>query len=1242
MPFPIADFSLGSRFWQVSDLGAVMDKAVDAGIAAREAVKDVRHDASVFSFAADATGESVRAAINRAEIFAARHTLSQAERDQEAARAASNAADLGVDCDALAAELAAEPDALPDGMDAGAFRENLRKAAGKLLATREFTMRAKQGALGDEGMFALKNAVRGMAQMLREGRISEDAALVLADGNFYDAENRADMLRLAADSAARVRAIFSGEEALDAIIAQCRADLAHANLPERDAATVRAQIAALEIQRNEMVQARLALCAGIKTDCAFTDCTGAVKSDSKFQYAELDKIRDSLRAFRYDIDRCSGKGFGRMESVRRKFDNFFSGYSGPRIGADAFENLKTLDAAFNAMLAAVRAKIGGITLEQALAAHGAKADIAADAEAATSLSHITNDRIRYHYSGVEERSRQFKKAVEAELGGIAASGGTRTVSLRVDADFIFGVDAGLAELKARAGLDVTVSAKITVAPGGGTVDVVYTREYKGHLGAGAKLGVDPDGTGADAKAGMGATAKAMAGAGLVRSVKKTYASIDDFVRAMGGSTVLVQTRIRDRVLSATASAARAVGHAFVLGATVLGFREHHTSMDQLEYAESLRKKNVFGSLAGLMSSKRNAGLIGRRSSYAFVGELSGRAKGGMYFPDGEGDDRKLASDKEAHAGAGLRYTRETSLETVKYKSFAKSFEGCSAQYLSARLEEELAAIRAEVPANGRLASWMDRFKARFDAATSADPRAIAEFFARSVRSFEGHEKRAASYGSGDKAKWTAFAYRSRLIALAVAAVAARADALAVPAGGEGAADIAKAKAAASSAREYLLPRIANPSVAVPERIFEEKFLSAVDVKAPRRQSLTFSIEGGIDLFKAKAESIADGAGGKIGLGSGDIPADAKSLKDAGHLAAKGVYDTGAGFVADVARNAIQVDTRIGVSVTKEWNAGKTKDVRPWVNSSVVKVEARINPGTPLRVLIEFAARGIFKAVGGADTIEDSKLFEEIKADLVDGMLENLEESVVENSGKILDYGIGELAKRSPSFKFAMYSVLGWGKSALDFLNPVDVGRDEDTYKKITLVWTDGRFTGLSLSEDAEYSLKAGFAPKIAPVEAGFKYSSKTSTVDYTVLRRPPASVLIARVSDLLDTGNPSALKNFLARNKAGTLRLLGCMKANAPAPEGADARWTDDRDDFAQKAAECLGHLARMSSGPEPAAGEAKQIKRDFDAAYRAVQEDLAALDDAARLDRAQALLAAMAKTYSLAVRNPPPPPAAA
>ena len=82
MPFPVSDLSLGSRFWQVSDLGDVMGKAVRDGIADGNAVKNVKHDAAVFSFAADDSSESVRSAINRAEIFAAQHTLSQEARAQ--------------------------------------------------------------------------------------------------------------------------------------------------------------------------------------------------------------------------------------------------------------------------------------------------------------------------------------------------------------------------------------------------------------------------------------------------------------------------------------------------------------------------------------------------------------------------------------------------------------------------------------------------------------------------------------------------------------------------------------------------------------------------------------------------------------------------------------------------------------------------------------------------------------------------------------------------------------------------------------------------------------------------------------------------------------------------------------------------------------------------------------------------------------------------------------------------------
>ena len=99
MPNPISDKVLGSRFWLVNDFQSI-DANDNASMQVHvpeqnRVAPKVKHDAKIFSFVnEDQDNEMARSAINKAELFAASHTLSVEQREQERVQALQNGTTL--------------------------------------------------------------------------------------------------------------------------------------------------------------------------------------------------------------------------------------------------------------------------------------------------------------------------------------------------------------------------------------------------------------------------------------------------------------------------------------------------------------------------------------------------------------------------------------------------------------------------------------------------------------------------------------------------------------------------------------------------------------------------------------------------------------------------------------------------------------------------------------------------------------------------------------------------------------------------------------------------------------------------------------------------------------------------------------------------------------------------------------------------------------------------------------------
>ena len=155
----INDKVLGSRFWLVNDFQPLQQNDNASNVANAQLIqhrpaRNVEHDATVFSFVTNGNDGMVKSAINKAEIFAASHTLSEEERNLETVKANNNKRYLLGDEDAVNAFL----DEVK-GLYTSRFGEDgvnlCTTALNKLMVTREFDERAKiarnKGVLGQTG-----------------------------------------------------------------------------------------------------------------------------------------------------------------------------------------------------------------------------------------------------------------------------------------------------------------------------------------------------------------------------------------------------------------------------------------------------------------------------------------------------------------------------------------------------------------------------------------------------------------------------------------------------------------------------------------------------------------------------------------------------------------------------------------------------------------------------------------------------------------------------------------------------------------------------------------------------------------------------------------------------------------------------------------------------------------------------------------------------------------------------------
>ena len=220
--------------------------------------------------------------------------------------------------------------------------------------------------------------------------------------------------------------------------------------------------------------------------------------------------------------------------------------------------------------------------------------------------------------------------------------------------------------------------------------------------------------------------------------------------------------------------------------------------------------------------------------------------------------------------------------------------------------------------------------------------------------------------SKDAAFWQDFAARARLLSIATALLTRRAEAL-----GDAAPDAAEAKRVARAAGEYIVPRLANPVVKIPSKLFREQFFDVFAVGKPRVARTTAFFTAKVDAFGSYVDDLQD----SFGIGKKKNPTFKEAVGFAGSKEA-----------SDIVKETVGVTGRIEVRVTHDSVVSKKKDARPWLNDPKTTIELRLPANATFRLILDLAAR---QNAIGAEARSYQETFRQI-AEKVTGQAANLD------------------------------------------------------------------------------------------------------------------------------------------------------------------------------------------------------------------------------------------------------------
>lgn len=1236
---PLSDLTLGSRMWVTSDLAAlqgIFDQAEAIGgasnnpleqVSAKAVPSVISDDAVLTSLAAGPTSAKLKGVFAGAKLLG-RLIEKDADSKLQIERCATNVAtQLGIDREGLTKTIARMNRIVTHATSTLDLTDDELALAGnaldKILGSSEMERRSAKGELSKQGRLALANAALGVLKLMRDGVLGPDSTMELFDNELFDIAKPGDMLKLSAKTAQTARRLFVDEESLKGLVDHLQAEISQKLTGKEESFAANGLLFRLQSHINALIQKREDVSKILDFEPNFGD--GSEKAVKK----GLHDAKNAMRAFRYDFDQVTGRDMGKMERFRRMIDNLHSRNGGGQVTRADYRELCDLEAQVTRLVDDI-SRACGLTEKIELPTS------AQTSERAANLTHATNNMIRYCESGVAAEKEKAIRSICEGLDGIAQDGGLKKVSFGIGFDAKFAVKVSdAAEVEAHAELKYERSATVSVDPGGGPLTVTY---YDGGaVGADAKgtVGTWGDKKNVGAISG-GANVAGKIGGGLGKGRTVVYASVRDFAEDVWGKRGESVTRQKTfgqlLCLGRVTQGLRAIGHGVVNLVTAMGFRIHHTKVDAAAFRAQLRSSGALAATDRILAAPLHERVV--KVSEKTFGQV--RFNAGVEaevklekvhaFKSSEDDpetkEAQLSDLFSGHAGIGYTGERTFGTKGAEFRSRLDSLRLQSREYLLERLDK----LRTK-------ADYADLVVPAFQ------PDGSSEVVSRTTRQkqFKALDENLSkledstdnlSPDSTDAWKKIARQYRFLSIqyALIEQEITSTLNALQEEDEVGNKEQIDALQDELKNATAFFERRLTAPNLNMPDDVFNE---TLVDTTAHiSRNSVRHKVEFSFG-YSALTGTLADLAGDQI-KGKG-FNADIQRAE--------------AATAIDAAGGELMLSNKITGSVSTQ-KPTSTTDIRPWRNVRTTDIAIKLNANLPVKAIVEAVARKYIDTHLDAREVTPAKQIVQETA-ILDGVTMLFGPFLKVGFTNLATLTIGEIVKQMAKGGAAGTAARLFGAPLLEAATGATeyaglaVGGEMSFTKEFVFHFEGSRLASLALEDGEAAHGELGFRVPLAPA-AGFGVMMSSSVerkhVERWVYAHPSFDTMLSRTEDFLQAGNRQGLKDFLAHNSHGALRLVGLLgKDETSLAESKDGHDLDDARAMRERhrlVTRALDNILRIHAGFGPGkVDRAKTILHDLELAAEALRKantDSPDMTDAKKLKALESHMSALVKGFAL------------
>ncbi len=1128
--------TLGSRFWVTSDnagLAKVVSAASKAGCDDRGKILGgfsfssvPSSDTTRLSLAHSGCADRLTAVFERAKSFASRFAEAAHPYNEALARKVGlygNLPDI-VTRLSLKEQAAADADFAPDSDVYSTRIADAVRVMHALLATNEFKAINDVKDLSEDQVDAitarLANAAVGVLKLMREDKVTIDSIFELSENNVYDLTHAADLYTVTAKTC---------EKAHDLI----RSIRPFMSLPMlfKDDATKKECIDL--ISRIYDFRSRIASSLSVPT-----------KPDPPTA-ANLEKavrtMRETMRAFRYDVDVARGTtGDNAMTRFRRWMDDLGSSGKGRLAKADLDGEAKLIGE-LNKLL-----KENGLPDELAFQPLRDSQEL----QRATDLTHTANNQIRYYFSGHARKQDLFAAKAHKILDDMSV-GDTRTVRLAVTASLAAELGIGDAALKASYTHDITIAKTLD----GFAIIKFDGASLTGEAGVGDSLTGKKDKGAIDTT--LSVSAKVEAGIGKKRAV--TYRSANDLIVALKGKGDVLDVSHHSvhAVLGKIWMGVRTIGSFFVNAASKLGFREHHTRIDFVNYQSKLVSNGVLDATDTVLA--RTSRAVMSQESHSWVRSIEGKLSANLSIgtlkddveEDAEGiDDENMSKLFEAEAAVNGRVSKEFAVKTTHFRPLTESMAGRSLEWLIKETGPSLTPHSLD-----DVAIHMRSLETKM--------RRNELYFASLPRTANGRPSEEALRRFAEN--WKRFAATAELLkrageiflknATAVELCAAAGFASSIEKNVDSLNDIrARLKGQIESISSYLTERLNHPAVTLTDDEFRTHFLE--ETFSETVGSTTVSLGGSVSLTGLEGPLTED-----ISLPGDPLPAN---------------------IDLNARRNALMdtltpLDQQFSFAITQT-EPSKTDDVRPWKNGIETDITVSFAVNMSTRALATRIVDQLLKAKGP---------FREDRPDLRNDLIEDLEFNLKWARADQINARANKALTNKLEDKF--------GKDVVG----LDTESECDNRVSMTFHYEGTRLTRLFESETLTSTGKLGASVKLGAVSLGLSVSSTAQEESVTRSIYTPTSIdsilKVAEAFNQKDNGL-SDFEAFTIHSAKGLFRALRAaqnyLEIDAPL-DLSDPHAERDRDETVQRLKTTFGLLTLIARNKN-LTDRAEQLHSEF------------------------------------------------